>query len=255
MTSPAPSPEPSAELDDALFQAQVEKELEPLYMQETSPVAAMRMRSRSSSSLAWLGPMALVGLAFIFVFVVLPYLNQVLTQTWGIVLIVVIVPLLLIGLSNKLGRRRKEQAAALREQQQHVVAELRQLEPEAQEWVLLEQRLDQQHNLSVDEQAHLLESWEQSGKYAADKLLARPEVREMLCPALREAPKDVFGLSKVTTPVLLEHLAEGRLHIPRVPVLFAAVALNIHREGVDRFCASGAAAEAAPAADDAASEH
>jgi Sec-independent protein translocase protein TatA len=253
MTSPAPSPEPPAELDDALFQAQVEKELEPLFMQETSPVAAMRMRSRSSSSLAWLGPMALVAFAFIFVFLLLPYLNQVLTQTWGIILIVVIVPLLLLGLSNKLGRRRKEQAAALREQQRHIVAELRQLEPEAQEWMLLAQRLDQQQNLSVDEQAHLLESWEESGKHEAGKLLARAEVREMLCPALREAPKDVFGLSKVTTPVLLEQMAAGRLQIPRVPVLFAAVALNIHREGVASFCSEGEAAGAAPAAGDAAS--
>jgi hypothetical protein len=238
MTSPAPPIESSADLDDALFQAQVEKELEPLYMQETSPVAAMRMRSRSASSLAWLGPMALVGIAFLFVFLVLPYLNQVLTRTWGIVLIVIVVPLFLIGISNKLGQRRKAQESALREQQKHVVSELRQLEPEAQEWVMLAERLAQQHNLSVDEQAHLLESWEQSGRHEADKLLARPEVREILCPALHEAPKDVFGLSKVTTPVLLEQVAAGRLDLPRVPVLFAAVALNIHREGVDRFCAS-----------------
>jgi Sec-independent protein translocase protein TatA len=238
MTSPAPAPDSAAELDDALFQAQVERELEPLYMQETSPVAAMRMRSRSSSSLAWLGPMALVGIAFIFVFLVVPYLNQVLTQTWGVILIVVVVPLLLLGLSRKLGQQRKAQQAALREQQQHVIAELRQLEPEAQEWVMLAERLAQQHTLSVDEQAHLLESWEQSGKHEADKLLARPEVRAMLCPAVREAPKDVFGLSKVTTPVLLEQIAAGRLDIPRVPVLFAAVALNIHREGVSSFCAS-----------------
>jgi hypothetical protein len=243
MTLPAPPPEPSAELDDALFQAQVERELEPLYMQETSPVAAMRMRSRSSSSLAWLGPMALVGIAFIFVFLLLPYFNQLLAQTWGIVVLVVVLPL--FGISNQLGRRRKAQQAALQEQQQHIVDELRLLEPEAQEWVLMADRLAQQRDLSVDEQARLLESWEQSGRHEASKLLAQPEVRELLCPALHEAPKDVFGLSKVTTPVLLEHAAAGRLTIPRVPVLFAAVALGIHREGVDAFCSGNA--ESTPA--------
>jgi hypothetical protein len=44
--------------------------------------------------------------------------------------------------------------------------------------------------------------------------------------------------------VLLEQIAAGRLQIPRVPVLFAAVALNIHREGVASFCGEGAAAGA-----------
>jgi hypothetical protein len=48
-------------------------------------------------------------------------------------------------------------------------------------------------------------------------------------------------------------MAAGRLQIPRVPVLFAAVALNIHREGVASFCSEGEAAGAAPAAGDAAS--
>ncbi len=223
------------DFDSVAFERQVERELQPLYMSDTSPLAAMRMRSQTSNSLAWLGPMALVGAVVFVIFIVMPLLSIAFTQGMGWLAVLLLTPLLLYA-ANRLGKRNKEHQARLRQNQQHIVAELRLLQPEEQEWLLWEERVGRTQNLTIDEQARLLEQWEQAGFAQAEALLAREDVREVLCATLQDVSHDVFTIARTMTPVLLERVEEGQLLIPRVPVLFAASALLIHRQGVESLC-------------------
>ncbi len=218
------------------FQIQVNREIEPLYIDERSPVKSMRAKSRAHSSIAWLGPAAMVLIVVALIFGGLPLLRTLMERGLGIV-VVVVIPLLLVMVALQLGRRHKNYQQTLRSQQQHIIDQLRELEPEAQEWMLLHERLARKQDLSLDEQADLLESWERVGLQKAEELLARQDVKELLCPALRQAPRDIYGISQTITPVLLENRASGTLVIPRVPLLFASLALLIYRKKAATLCA------------------
>jgi hypothetical protein len=226
-------------IDPDTFQTQVRQELEPLYLREQSPVAAMRMKSRTASSFAWLGPMALVGVILLGFFLVMPFVNALIQQGMGLV-VVVVLPLLLLLLANELGKRHKQQKQLQRAQQAHVLAELRAMEPEQQDWILFQQRFEKQKELSVDEQAQLLEHWEQVALRQAEGLLERPDIRQALCPALQSSSSDVFVIARTITPIMLERIEQGTLLIPRVPVLCAALALHIYRQGISAYCAEAA---------------
>jgi hypothetical protein len=226
-------------IDHDTFQSQVQQELEPLYMREQSPVAAMRMKSRTASSFAWLGPIALVGIGLVIVFLLLPLINTMVQQGMGLV-VVVVLPLILVLLANTLGKRHKQQKQLQRSYQARVLAELRAMEPEQQDWILLEQRFGKQKELSIDEQAQLLEDWEQAALRQGEALLERPDVRQALCPELQSSTGDVFVIARIITPILLERIEQGTLLIPRVPVLCSAVALHIYRQGIGTYCAETA---------------
>jgi hypothetical protein len=226
-------------IDHDTFQSYVRQELEPLYLREQSPVAAMRMKSRTASSFAWLGPIALVGVILVGFFLVLPLVNTMIQQGMGLV-VVVVLPLILLLLANSLGKRHKQQKQMQRAYQARVLEELRAMEPEQQDWILLQQRFEKQKELSVEEQAQLLEDWEQAALHQGEALLERPDIQQALCPALQSSSSDVFVIARTITPILLERIDRGTLLIPRVPVLCAAVALQIYRRGISTYCAEAA---------------
>ncbi len=220
------------------FQQQVEKELQSLYLQDTSPVAALRVKAgaRTTSSLAWLGPMALVFVVVVTGFLVLPTVDTIIRQGGGLVLLIV-VPVLLLLLSRWLGKKSKEQQDMQRHQLLHVLNELQQLEPDEPEWLGKQERIQQHHKLSINEEADMFERWEQAGLRNAAALLEREDVRDLLCPELQHiASRDVFRISRAATPVLRECIADGKLDMPGVPVLFAAVAMQIYRRGIPALC-------------------
>jgi hypothetical protein len=236
MMTTAPAP---VDYDD--FQRQVEIELQPLYLKEKSPLAALRARSRSASSVAWLGPVALVG-ALVLIFLVVWPLVSVLQATGLSWVAIIVLPIPLIGFAVWLGRRRKAEKATLLRQQQHILDEIQQLDPENLDMYQLQQRVEQRQELSLDEQVQLLEEWETQGKRRAAELLAQPRVRAVLCPHLREelrltgAEGDIFHISRATTSVLLDALEEKQVTLPVVPVLFAAIALHVYRRGIEKVC-------------------
>lgn len=61
---------------------------------------------------------------------------------------------------------------------------------------------------------------------AAERLIARPEVRAALCGALSDGGADAHAVARAATPHLL-----GLHDLPRIPALFAALALLALREG------------------------
>lgn len=227
------------DFDPIAFQEQVEIELKPLYLKEQSPLAAMRLRSQTANSVAWLGPIALVGVAVFLIFVLLPLINTLATIGYGL-MVAMVAPLPLLGLAWWLGRKRKEEQSLLRTQQQHIIMELETLEPGEQKWLPLQQRLAEGQKLTVEEQVNLLEMWEQTGVSRAEAMLEEPAVRAVLCPALQPPPRDVFRLSRIVTPLLLDEVEARKLTLPLVPVLFAGIAFLIHQRGIATFCSETA---------------
>lgn len=233
-----------ADFDSTTFQQQIEDELKPLYLEEQSPVAAMRLRSRTSTSVAWLGPIALVGIVLLIICAGLPLADMLIQQGYGMV-VVVVVPLALLLLARWLGQRQKAQQQSLRDQQLHIVDEMRALEPDVQEWDDLQERILHGQKLDIDEQTRLLEQWEEVGKRKAAEYLERQDVRDAVCPVLRGQRHDVFSIARTITPTLLDEIAAGTVPVPRVPLLFAALALQIHRSGIESVCGEDTAEDAA----------
>jgi hypothetical protein len=71
----------------------------------------------------------------------------------------------------------------------------------------------------------------------ADQLLARKDIRAVLCPALQSVGNDSYEIAKIITPILCGVAIAGTITIPLVPILFASAALLISRMGIAGLCA------------------
>jgi hypothetical protein len=58
-----------------------------------------------------------------------------------------------------------------------------------------------------------------------------------LCRELRSVPDDANAIAKVITPLLIDLVDSTMLAIPRIPNLFAAIALAIANNGIFNLCA------------------
>lgn len=227
----------SALPDLTTFQQQVVTELRPLYLKEQSPLAALRLRSETANSVAWLGPAVLVGVAALLVMVIIPLVGIVSSAGYGI-WVAVLVPIPLLGIYFVLQRRRQQELDTKREQQRHIIRELETLQPGSRdEWQHIVAKLDEHKKLTLNEEIELLTLWERIGLEQGKALLQQAAVRDALCPILQPQPRDVMRLAQVVVPVLYEEVEEGRLDVPLVPVLFAGATLTIHRDGAAAFCA------------------
>ncbi len=236
--------------DLATFQQQVNTELRPLYLKEQSPLAALRLRSETANSVAWLGPAVLVGVVALLIMVVIPLVGIVSSAGYGF-WIAVLVPIPLLGIYFVLQRRRQAELATKREQQRHIISELATLQPASHaEWQRIATKVANQEKLTLNEEIELLTLWERIGLEEGKALLQQAVVRDALCPVLQPPPRDVMRLAQVVVPVLYEEVEAGRLAVPLVPVLFAGATLTIHRDGADAFCADPTTAPSATTAPD-----
>lgn len=71
-----------------------------------------------------------------------------------------------------------------------------------------------------------------------EKPRLQPQIREVLCPALRYISNDIFEIAKVTTPVLLSLSAMGTIVLPAQPMAYAIIAIVIGKTGVSVICSA-----------------
>ena len=109
--------------------------------------------------------------------------------------------------------------------------ELRQLEPAAAAWCDEQARLREEWGLTPD----LLDELQRRRREAAERwataVLARRDVRERLCASLPKATGDSGAVAAAVTPRLAELVETGVVALPLLPVVVAAVALEITRAG------------------------
>ena len=69
-----------------------------------------------------------------------------------------------------------------------------------------------------------------------EKLIARPDIRKYLCPALKSVSNDAFEIAKIITPILLGLIIAGKIVIDIEPLIFAAISIFIARGGIASMC-------------------
>lgn len=218
---------PDIDGDIVAFQSQVEAALRPLHLREASPAAALR--SQGFAQFACLGPIVLMLLAVVALLVVLPLAQNLAAQGYGLVLLVV-VPVLLLLVSNWLGRLNRQQQQATVQRYQTLVDELMALEPQNSEWHSLHQQLQQQTRLSGQEQDRLRQEWEAAHARKAAALLHQPEVLAYVCPVLRSHTSEVFTIARRISAALHPAVQQGELRsldVPLFPMLVATLAMQL----------------------------
>jgi hypothetical protein len=109
--------------------------------------------------------------------------------------------------------------------------ELRQLDPAAGAWCDEQARLREAWGVTpalLDELQH--RRWD-AAKHRATALLARRDLRERLCASLPQAAGDPGAVAAAVTPRLAALVETGVVALPLLPVVVAAVALDISRAG------------------------
>jgi hypothetical protein len=71
----------------------------------------------------------------------------------------------------------------------------------------------------------------------AREIIGQDLVLSHLCRELRSVPDDANAIAKVITPLLIDLVDSTMLAIPRIPNLFAAIALAIANNGIFNLCA------------------
>ncbi len=133
-----------------------------------------------------------------------------------------------------------QDAQPLMHDDQRLLEELVALDPENMMGKRIQQQVsaDPERKLTVHERTVILVLRDQASIKKAAEIVAREDIRSFLCPGLLRGSDDVFELSKIVTPVILGLVAAGTITIPLIPVLVAAIALQISRMSIASICAN-----------------
>jgi hypothetical protein len=110
---------------------------------------------------------------------------------------------------------------------QHIqwLDELQSLEPQAQAWCAQLAELVERHEATIADLNDLWQRRKRAAQRHAKALLACDELHARLGVTNDRLPRDVAMIARAITPALAERAATGEL--PLLPVLFAAIALEI----------------------------
>ncbi|MEB3177634.1 MAG: hypothetical protein VKL59_01110 [Nostocaceae cyanobacterium] len=90
---------------------------------------------------------------------------------------------------------------------------------------------------SVDEsQPKAFSSGFEESKKEAEEILARQDIKAILCPALKNITNDAYDLANAITPLLFGAVIAGTIVVPLNPVFFGWVAIVIAKAGAASLC-------------------
>lgn len=70
----------------------------------------------------------------------------------------------------------------------------------------------------------------------AQEIVARTDIKQLICPALQSGAYDAVELTKKIGPILIGASLAGTIAIPLNPMIFAIISLIIVRMGIEGFC-------------------
>lgn len=222
------------ETDLLTFQSEVEAILRPLHMRREAPGAAVRAQG---IQFACLGPIILVGVAFLLLFGILPTLQSLTSQGGGVVAVVVLSGGLFL-LARWLGKLNQQQQRGRVGQYMHMLDELIQLEPDNPIWQTERTTLAAQSRVSVSDQERIRNLWEQTTAKHAAALLERTDVLACICPVLLDKGGDVFAFARRIAGALHRSVTDGQLAAVLTPIVVAHMALLIDQRGIAQVCAT-----------------
>jgi hypothetical protein len=84
---------------------------------------------------------------------------------------------------------------------------------------------------TVSQQAEIV-----AAEKAASEIIARADIRSVLCPGLLNASNDVRDIAKASGGAILPLVLAGAIHLPLTPLAFGVFALVVIRAGLRSLC-------------------
>lgn len=130
---------------------------------------------------------------------------------------------------------REAELLKLRAHHQRWLQDLQALDPTAQEWCAEQARTSEQQGITPELLDQLHGRRAQAAEQHARALLDHAEIRAILRTTLPTMPRDPFATSKMLTALLAEQAIASIFEAARMPVVVAALALLIEREGASNL--------------------
>ncbi len=77
-------------------------------------------------------------------------------------------------------------------------------------------------------------------KTLAESVIAKPEIKQIICSTLGSTSEDIYDFSKALAPVLVTAHVTGAIVLPLNPLLYGWVVFLIFRVGVKLYCSNTA---------------
>jgi hypothetical protein len=125
-----------------------------------------------------------------------------------------------------------------RQQYAQWLTDLIALEPDQDRWRSELEQLEPQRSVTPAQYIDLRAQRMAASLLRAHKLLEREDLWIDLMPLLRTTPHDPLAVARAITPVMVNDALTGRLDLPLLPILFAAIAFSLLQTGVIAFITS-----------------